>query len=454
MPSTLGVVASGEDVLNDAVLWLDASRSVAGENTMVNYGKGGSALNAQYGSTATSDTNDPLLLTHTGTNYLYLPGIASNYAATPSAAALDITGDIEIVLRLAAADWTPSATQVIASKRSTTLLSWQLALDASGAVVWSFNNGANLFTNGILTAPTPLTDATAYWLKFTRVASTGVISLQQAPDQATEPSTWPTSWTPSGTRSTGNITAQAVELAVGSGRGGSDIFAGSFYRCIVRNGIDGTTVFDANFTTGITSGGQTTFTESSANAATVTINRATSGRKSVAVVRPVLLFGTDDYLQITDSDLLDFGASDSFTFMFVGRAWNTIASGNHWITKRNVAGTNGYTLRATGGALSVSSLWDDGPDAVTPSAVAFAAGPTFVATGVLDRSATIARSYVNNTAGSTSSTSALGDISNSDPLYVGRTGDPLYGDFELLAVAVFRRVLSTNEIATVVARYA
>ena len=37
--------------------------------------------------------------------------------------------------------------------------------------------------------------------------------------------------------------------------------------------------------TGITNGGQTTFTESSANAATVTINRSTSGRKAVAAAR-------------------------------------------------------------------------------------------------------------------------------------------------------------------------
>ena len=459
MPSTLGVVASGEDVLNDAVLWLDASRSVAGENTMVNYGKGGSALNAQYGSTGGSDTNDPLLLTHAGTNYLYLPGPNSNYASTPSAAPLDVTGDLEVVLRVASDDWTPATQYVLISKRSATNLSWQLSLITTGVIQFSFNNGTvNLFADSAMTAGTPLTDGTAYWIRFRRVASTGAVTLESAPDQPTEPSSYTQTWTSSGTRTAGAMAAQAVELAVGASRGGivSDCAQAKFYRAIVRNGIGGTTVFDANFTTGITSGGQTTFTESSANAATVTINRATSGRKSVAVVRPVLLFGTDDYLEVADNDLLDFGAAEPFTVLAVHRQWATFVGSGSVVMKKTATGATGVGWALRSGAGTPAQVIFDGYDGTTvavPASPSRTAGATSITIGLA--STTQFTTYLGNTAG-TPATRPPNSIANSEVMRVGRASGVTtsYNDMELVAVAVWRRVLSTNEIATVVARYA
>jgi hypothetical protein len=466
MPSTLGVVASGEDVLNDAVLWLDASRSVAGENTMVNYGKGGSALNAQYGSTGGSDTNDPLLLTHTGTNYLYLPGIASNYASAPDSAALDITGDIEVVMRVAMDDWTPTAIQTLACKHDAgSQRSWLFEVNlTSGAL--RFRNSTTGASGTEITytssASPVVSDGAALWVKVTLDVDNGAAgktcTFYTAADQATEPSSWTQLGTPQTSAGTTSVFAGTAQVGIGCiANGATNPLSGKVYRTIVRNGIDGTTVFDANFTTGITSGGQATFTESSANAATVTINRATSGRKSVAVVRPVLLFGTDDYLEVADNDLLDFGGTEPFTVLAVARHWATFAANATMLAKKTANGAVGVGWALRNGQGTPSQTFFEGYDgttAVTAQAGAVktsGAGVAFV--GVASSSQLTA--YSDNTAG-TALTRPANTLANSEVFRVGRLSGAgaAYGDMELLAVAIWRRALNANEIATVVARYA
>ncbi len=338
MPSTLGVVASGEDVLNDAVLWLDASRSVAGENTMVNYGKGGSALNAQYGSTGGTDTNDPLLLTHTGTNYLYLPGLAGNsvsctapgtatsFAATPVAGGGDTTGA------------------------------------ATGGAAFTFSTAGSWSSVRLLNA------------------------------------------------------------------GGSTV---------------------AQFT--ITAGNQTGQTDGFG--VVWTLNRASSGRKSVAVVRPVLLFGTDDYREVADNDLLDFGAGESATFLAVVRHWN-VATTNTAILDKRDGGTTGWDLQFRTGSTTRALVNSGGTSA--NSSTAITSGPLLTLTGIVNRTAQTVAALNGTTSGSASSTTSVGTLSNALPLRIGRLSGAgsQYSDMELVAVAVFRRVLPTNETATVVARYA
>ena len=467
MPSTLGIVASGEDVFNDAVLWLDTARSVAGETTMVNYGKGGSALNATYGSSAGADTNDPLLLTHTGTNYLYLPGVAGNYASTPDAAALDITGDIEIVARIKYTTWIPAAETYVVSKIDTTVnqRSWALSIqpiNGRPSIRWSTAGTASSFVQSSVSPG--FTNDTTYWIKVTFDVDNGAggntARFYYAADQATEPSSWTQIGTDVVTAGTTSIFSGTSRLEIGSINAGS---GGSFspcsvYRAIVRNGIDGTTVFDANFTTGITSGGQTTFTESSANAATVTINRSTSSRKSVAVVRNVLLFGTDDYLEVADNDLLDFGASDSFTALAVLRQWATPTSFGV-ILDKSTTNNNGWTLQGK----TDFKLWTQVEDSGAAAAATLSsldAGTSAGALAVrymrLNRSSATFEAGVNNTTPASTSAASVGTLANSSVMRVGRFSgvSSNYNDMELVAVAVWRRALTANEIATAVARYA
>ena len=210
-------------------------------------------------------------------SYLSFPGIASSNATTPDAAALDITGDIEVVMRVRLPNWTPGANQVLMAKYGLAASdSWVLYIDTPGRIGFNHTTDGTTVIGGIGTAP-PFVANTTYWLRCTLDVDNGagqnVKSFYYAPDQDTEPTTWlpAGTWTVAGTTS---IFSGTSKLELGAyGNGTAFPMTGRVYRAIVRSGLSGgTTVFDANPAASITASGQTTFTESSAQAATVTIN--------------------------------------------------------------------------------------------------------------------------------------------------------------------------------------
>ena len=434
----------------DAVFAIDASRSSVGETVVVNAGSGGAVLNATLGSTGSADSNDPLLLPWTGTNYLYCPGAATNYASAPDSPALDITGDIEIVVRVAMDDWTPTADQVVAGKWQVGQYSWHFRVSSTGQfkiLVSSDGIGtADLQTTGV---PSPaLVNGSSYWIRarYTLSNRTLVVGYSLDAGQA-EPSVYDNTVTSAGGASVSVFSGTSI-LEIGSVEGGSALLlAGKFYRAIVRNGIGGTTVFDANFTTGITSGAQTTFTESSSNAATVTINRSTAGRKSVAVTRPVWLFGTDDYMEVADNALLNMDASQSFTVVAVMRQWATPAANGVIINKRAVGG-NGWRFQNNGTALQLVMTNHDGIGTDNSYTTAPSSGALSLLSGIV--TSTSVTAALNTLATGLGATRAAFNLSNTDPMRIGNasTGSN-FQDFELLAVAVFRRALTATEIATI-----
>jgi len=267
-------------------------------------------------------------------------------------------------------------------------------------------------------------------------------------------------WAQLGTTKTGSVGVTSVQattaaLEVGSYSGGaSGVATGKFYRAQVLNGIGGTTVFDADFTTGITSGGQTTFTESSSNAATVTINRSTSGRKSVAVVRDVWLFGTDDYMEVADNDLLDFGASDSFTVVAVVRQWATFA------LDAVVAKKGGFGSASTGWTVYSSSspylrIADGTNQPESTSASSPSSGQLAVITGVRNVGSDALTTYLNGTPGASITDTTTATLANAEVMRVGRLSgaSTSYADMELLGVAIFRRALSADELTSIANYY-
>lgn len=212
-----------------------------------------------------------------GDNYLSLPPASNNNASVPSSFQLNAIGDIELVARVAADTWTPGSdtTLMVRSAFADPNRAWALTLLTSGVLrfTWYPTGSAASVLTLDSTLPNPFAAGTAYWVKFTMDMDDGagnrVGNFYYAADQSTEP----TSWTPLGstvttvgTTSLPSVTAPAY---VGTSTAGS---TWNVYRAIIRNGIGGTTVVDYDFTRGITATSTTTFTEYSANAATVTIN--------------------------------------------------------------------------------------------------------------------------------------------------------------------------------------
>ena len=317
-PVTTGLLADAELVLqaddyNKGVSpkWADRS---------------GNDHHAQFGSTSGSDTNDPQWLPWDGENYLRLPGVVGNNLSTPDAAALDLTDDIDIRVKV-------NATYSGLSRCS---LLHKFSDSGYHFEVW---NGTLLFfsiTNSLFTLSSAhgLTNDVTYWLRVTRSWSDGDTNFYK--------STNGTEWTlisnhtvSSGTHLTTNDTALTVA------DGGFGAFDGRLYRAQVYDGIDGTVVFDADLNDATEP--FSTFTEASAQAATVTFNRSGSGL--YVVDRPAFGFHTDDYFEIPDDPGLDFAADEAFTLMAVHRT-STIAVGQGVIAaKRLYLGSSpGYVL--------------------------------------------------------------------------------------------------------------
>jgi hypothetical protein len=267
--------------------------TVNGVGVVNNLGTAGSLLPTTVGSSTAADSNDPKFLDHTGTNYVYLPGVASNYLSVPDAAALDITGDIDIRVQVAMDDWTPGAARILLSKWNfSSQNSYRFFINSANGLQLDYSTTGSDSNSRLSTVANTITDGTVKWVRTTRVASTGLTKFFTSDDGNT--------WTQLGadvSGASGNMFVSTTEIQIGATVATSANAAGKIFRAQIFNGIDGTKVLDVD-TSVITAGSATSFT--AVTGQTVTINRSTSGRKTVAVTQPVWLFGTDDYMEVNN----------------------------------------------------------------------------------------------------------------------------------------------------------
>ena len=441
----------GLTLLQSATLWLDASDPGADPQKLQNKGTGGSALDARFGSTTGVDTNDPLLLPHTGTNYLYLPGASGNNASAPDSVALSIMGDIDIQARIAPTDWTPSTQGLVAGKWGSTTgnQAYGLFLDTSGTLRFVQYSGA-AYNDLPSTVATGFTDGEAKWVRATYSASGGTVKFYTAPDASAVPSSWTQlGTTVAGVARTTQDTANALTLGE-STTSGSNLLVGAIYRVRILDGYDGagSVVFDANFTANTN---QSSFTESSSNAATVTINRATSGRKAVMVVRPTLLFGTDDYLEVADNDLLDFALADDRTLVAVMREHATPIDNGQIISKRDGGGAGAAWALQTTSAGAVRLFQGDAGVSQNVDTPSVTNGTRSLVASVRNRTSDNVTNYVNGVAGTPATDTLTATSANANPVRIGRsaTGGAIYFDGEIEHVAIFRSVLTSTELGQI-----
>lgn len=210
-----------------------------------------------------------------GTTGLVLSGLAGNFASTPDSAALSITGDIDIKVKVTLNDWTPATGTAIAQKFTTSAnqRSWVLLVltDGSLRLVHSSDGIATINTDS--TAVTGFADGATKWVRATLDVNDGAGNRVAKFYTSDDGSTWTqlgTTVTTAGTTSIFDSTAQ-----LSFPRDNGDTLPGTYRRLIIQSAFDtadNTTsvVFDANFET--QTADALAFTESSTNAATVTIN--------------------------------------------------------------------------------------------------------------------------------------------------------------------------------------
>lgn len=142
-----------------------------------------------------------------------------------------------------------------------------------GLLNFQKNSGAN--TSYFSSVAPTVSNGQALWLRVTWDQTNGSVStatFYTAPDSESVPS----SWTQLGAAQTDPDVTGIADTTAQLELGGSTLsdlgLAGTLYRVIIKNGIDGTTVFDADFGG---KKGKWSFTESSSNAATVDVVRGT-----------------------------------------------------------------------------------------------------------------------------------------------------------------------------------
>jgi hypothetical protein len=436
-------MSPGERLAKQAVWWIDAAASGSSAAGATNLGWGGTALNAAQAVSA----NQPKWLEYTGTPYVWLPGVASNYLSVPDEAALDITGDIDIRVKVALDDWTPAAQNgLLAKYGSAGDRGIALNMDTSGLLSFRWTADGTSVIIKTSTAGPAIADGTAKWVRVTLDVDNGAAGNDVKFYLSDDGTTWTQLGATVTTAGTTSIFANTAPVQIGAWTGSAVYATGKFYRAIVKNGIDGTTVLDID-TSVIGTGSATSF--NALTGQTVTINRSTTGRKAVAVVAPVWLFGTDDYLEVADNDLLDFGATDSFTVVAATRQWATSPTSAFIISKADAAGgIAGWLLGNQTTTSARKFIIADGPNAATTTTGTYTLGALSTQGGVVNRTAQTNTEIASGVLGASVSTSAVGSAANSLPLRVGRQSNAatFYADMEFTAALIFRRALSATEI--------
>jgi hypothetical protein len=187
-----------------------------------------------------------------------------------------------------------------------------------------------------------------------------------------------------------------------------------------------------------------------------TINRATSGRKSALVARPVWLFGPDDYMEVADNALINFNATDSFTIVLLMRHWGNLEAFGGALAKggNTTVSDRGYLIEFQGSGSAKTYMNAAGDTNATDNGVGgtYTYGALTVHAHMRDISSGFIRRYYNNVT-TQQSDAGTGTLTNTLALRVGsRTdgvGTAFSADMELLAVAIFRRALSATEIASI-----
>jgi PKD repeat protein len=198
---------------------------------------------------------------------LRLPGTDGNAATTPSAAALDLTGDLDLRVRFAATDWTPPNAGFLIAKAT----AYEFRLNTNGRLSIRWSDGMTRAEGS--TESVGLQNGVSAWVRVTLdVDNGGVYEVRF------HTSVDGSNWIDLGMPITGALATSVMidpgPLAVGARANGEMAVAGDVYRAQVYDGIQeqgGTLVFD--FDPAVANIGQTQLTDS-ANGAPVTITQA------------------------------------------------------------------------------------------------------------------------------------------------------------------------------------
>lgn len=448
---------AAQRLLSQAVGYWDVRTFRDGDRFLRNQGTGGELLDMRLGSADVANSNDPQYLAPEDRGYAYtsqLGGAAVGGLQVPHESAFEITGDIDLRVFVALDLWRPGPGRptVVFNKISSGSPCWVFAVNQNSTLQFQASpDGLGMsFSNS--NAAMNIENGRPYWIRVTMAANTGggnsTVSYYTSSDGI--------DWVQLGT----SVQITAPSIFPGTAKVSICGFfentlgttGAKTYRAQILNGINGTVVLDVDCDA-ITSGAATEFTALTGQR--VSIMRGDSGRKTVAMPakryggQPVLLHGTDDYMECQNNwqyNLLDFDKSQSFTVVAIARQWSS-GPNNSLLLSSGASSVNGYGITVTSPTTNnfVASEPTANLSAACPSR---ASGSINVSTGVYDRTAFTLTPYTGIIAGSPVALTNEAPNNTTRPMTIGRESSATsYTDCEFYAAAVFRRTLTKNEIA-------
>jgi len=212
-----------------------------------------------------------------GTNGLVLSGLSGNYASTPDSAALSVTGDIDIKVKLTMADWTPTSTKALVAKHNTAgnQRAYLFRVDVGGILRLYTSPNGTAIVSSVSTSPLSFADNETKWVRMTMDVDDGsgnrVVKFYTSDDG----SSWSQLGTTVTSAGTTSIYDSTVDLTVGAVLyNTSEQLNGTIHRVIIQDAYDtanntSNVVFDADFEA--EAADTLAFTEDSTNAATVSV---------------------------------------------------------------------------------------------------------------------------------------------------------------------------------------
>jgi len=250
--------------------------------------------------TQTTAASQPLLLAHSGVNYWWNGGFSGNYVSTPDAAANQITGSLDIKVKVTFDSL--AQTNVLAKWDGATKKQYTFGQNGSSKLTLGISTDGSTSINNSSTVNHPFIVGDTGWIRVTRNGSNGNITFYTSTDSTNNPSL--VNWVQLG--ATVSATSSALFNAstiveVGSIITGTGLpWSGKIYRATIANSIDGAAVVDFNPQSYNAATSQTNWTSATGEVWTTNNPNTTSNYKGTIVDRPMIQGdGTDDNLSNT-----------------------------------------------------------------------------------------------------------------------------------------------------------
>jgi len=401
-------------------------------------------------------------------NYFRHPGLNNNYLTATDSAALSIAGDFDIRWVGIMDDYTPGSAKDLVGKWGTSGdLSYRMRIETDGDLtVRASSDGIAQEVNRQSSVSSGFTDGTLQGFRVTVDVDNGSgnsdSKFYTLNNPGTDDPTNTANWTQLGTTQIDDVITtifdSTFEFSVGATEGGTnDPNKGSTYRVLVYDGIDGTIVLDANAAdeVGDTVAQAGTFVESSAQAATVTINQSGSAELMRLVDRPHFWFDTDAYIEIPDHANLDFALTDNYTIGIGIRTYTVPPAAETFLFSKKTgtgAGQVGWTINwGTGGNYSIRHA--DGTNQPNDNVADAVSGEATTAIGVKTVADDDLEAFKGGTgSGSPTTDTTTATAANAEVVRIGSKSGGTPASFyfgELWSAAIFRSAKTDAEVVNV-----